>query len=123
MSELGHSLVNCGLLTTLKITKCNLQQDDVQPFLLDCFRGNKYELRCLDLSKNYVFADNLITSIGDNFVYFMVNEEGEYLSTKYIQEVWSEEIFELLHAHQFRSIMFFKQKNKTPPKMTLGRSC
>lgn len=120
MNEIKSVLKHCTLLDTLRITKCKLQQNEVESFLLDCFRTNEFDLRCVDLSQNCVFAENLITNYGDMFVYFMINSSGQYLSTQYIEETWNDEIFETLYSKTFSNILFYKQKHKDAPKLSFG---
>jgi hypothetical protein len=121
MAEVGSSLKHCSLLSTLRFTKCKLQQSDVQDFLLNCFKNNPYDLRCLDISQNCVFAESLIAEFGEQFVYFMINSAGQYCPMQYIEETWNSEIFDTLYSRQFKNVLFYKQKLKALPQLSFRR--
>lgn len=82
---------------------------------------NKFDLRCLDLSQNYIFAENVINRYGDHFVYFVINDVGDYCPTDYIEETWDQTVFDLLHSSKFSNVLYFKhRKNFNLERMTLS---
>lgn len=67
-------------------------------------------LRCLDLSYNYIFAENYKEKYGEHFRQLECNY-SEFLELKYLEAGWDDSLFNMICRDKFETTLFYKQIN------------
>lgn len=101
-------------LDTLAITKSRLEIDSVKLLLSSTIGTRQTSLRCLDLSQNYIFADNILHEHKEN-VRYLIFEGSKFAQFRYLETNWDKQLYSLTASEEAQSALFFKtsQDKKT----------
>lgn len=96
-------------LDTLRINKCRLELDSVKLLLGATVATKQPSLRCLDLSQNYIFSENLQQPYGDSLRILAV-EGKRFAKLRYLENEWDKHLYQLVAAPEVESTLFFKNQ-------------
>ena len=94
-------------LDTLRINKCRLELDSVELLLGATVGTRQPSLRCLDLSQNYIFPENLQQPYHDALRFVLV-EGKKFAQLRYLENHWDKHLYQLVAASEVESTLFFK---------------